>query len=255
MFNQKNKAECSRRKPYYLSLSTLAFTTIFISSSYAGGGYLDYRNEYLTKQRVSNDRVKMGYFFDSGLDVHLELMWKQKNNDKRGELPANRDSWGHFENNGHGIILNYPLRFEPLKNWTFTPTFSVYSSSYWTTYEPGLEVAYKINADHRIRSRFRVDLDHPSSSNSADKQKTYRTDFWYDWRPKDLPIGITYNFVWYDTENVRWDNKKRDYAQDIKVQYTIENWTPYIAIGDVKGYSKYSDNRQLRLRTGISYSF
>ena len=241
-----------------------ALATVYSASSMAGGGYLDYRHEYLNQTRVHYDRAKMGYFFDSGFDVHLEIMWKAtgnkdvvKNENGATTKPANRDRWGDFENNGHGITINYAYRPEYLPGVTITPTFSIYTSSYWTTYEPGVELAYRFNPEWRVRARYRQDLDKPRGANygKASNQTTHRYDFWVDWKPADTNLSMTYNFVWYDTETVRWNNKTYDYAQEFKVGYSMKPWTPYIAIGDVKGADKLKDNRQIRWRAGLSYGF
>lgn len=242
-----------------------ALAAVYSVNSVAGGGYLDWRHEYMSTQRVHYDRAKMGYFFDSGFDVHLEIMWKNtgnkkvhKNGNGSTTKPANRDRWGDFESNGHGITVNYAYRPESLPGVSITPTFSIYTSSFWTTYEPGVEIGYKFSPEYGVRARYRLDLDKPRGANytnGVDSQKTNRYDFWFDWKPADTNLNMTYNFVWYDTEVIRWDNKKYDYAQEFKVGYRMKPWTPYVAIGDVKGPDKYSDNRQIRWRAGVSVGF
>lgn len=241
-----------------------ALAAVYSVNSFAAGGYLDYRHEYQSSARVHYDRAKMGYFFDSGFDVHLEIMWKNtgnkdvvKKDNGSTTKPANRDRWGDFESNGHGIIINYAYRPDAVPGLTITPTFSVYTSSFWTTYEPGVEVGYKLSPEYTIRGRYRVDFDKPRGTNygRADHQKTNRYDFWFDWKPADTNLSMTYNFVWYDTEVIRWNNKKYDYAQEFKIGYRMKPWTPYVAIGDIKGPDKYNDNRQIRWRAGLSYGF
>nr|WP_241391557.1 oligogalacturonate-specific porin KdgM family protein [Yersinia frederiksenii]ULG19850.1 hypothetical protein 49p1_00141 [Yersinia frederiksenii] len=240
----------------------IALSIILPCSALANWGYVNIRTEYLQTERVNYDRLMLGYGWDNGFNIHTELMWKQKdnkpvhkNNNGATTRPATRDRWGDFVDNGHGVILNYDYKNKAMPGWTFIPTFAIYTSSYWTTYEPGIEVHYKFNPEWRLRSRLRVDFDKPTSTNSAQEQKTIRPEIWVDYGPAGSPWSFTYNFIYYDTEVVRWNGKKSDYAQDFAVKYKIGNWQPALQIGDIKGPDKYSNNRQIRWRAGLTYSF
>lgn len=245
-----------------MAICIVALISVMPEVSYANWGYINARTEYRQTERVNYDRVMLGYGWDNGFNIHTELMWKSKdnkpphkNNNGKTTKPANRDRWGDFVDNGNGLILNYNYTNAAIPGWTIIPTFSIYTSSYWTTYEPGIEVHYKFNKEWRVRSRFRVDLDKPTSSNSSPSQKTIRPEAWIDYTPNGGPWSFTYNFIYYDTEVIRWNNKKYDYAQDFAVKYKIGNWQPALQIGDIKGPDKTSDNRQIRWRAGITYSF
>ncbi|HAT2830520.1 TPA: hypothetical protein I8370_003579 [Klebsiella oxytoca] len=240
----------------------IAFISLIPCTAIADWGYINVRTEYRQTERVNYDRLMLGYGWNNGFNIHTELMWKSKDNKSphknesgRTTKPANRDKWGDFVDNGHGLILNYNYTNAEMPGWTFIPTFSIYTSSYWTTYEPGIEVHYKFNQEWKLRSRFRVDFDKPTSTNSSPSQKTYRPEIWLDYNPKGGPLSFTYNFIYYDTEVVRWNGKKYDYAQDFAVKYKIGNWQPALQIGDIKGPDKYDNNRQIRWRAGITYSF
>ncbi|EIY4985245.1 oligogalacturonate-specific porin KdgM family protein [Enterobacter hormaechei] len=240
----------------------IAFISVIPTTAIADWGYINVRTEYLQTQRVNYDRLMLGYGWNNGINIHTELMWKHKdhkeahkNNNGATTRPTNRDRWGDFVDNGHGLILNYNYTNADLPGWTLIPTFAVYTSSYWTTYEPGLEAHYKFNSEWRLRSRFRVDFDKPTSTNTSPSQKTYRPEIWVDYGPQNSPWSFTYNFIYYDTEVVRWNGKKYDYAQDFAVKYKIGNWQPALQIADVKGPDKFSDNRQIRWRAGLTYSF
>ncbi len=51
------------------------------------------------------------------------------------------------------------------------------------------------------------------------------------------------------------NKEKEEWSHDLKVAYKWDkNWKPYVAIGNVAG-SKTTDERQIRYRVGVQYSF
>ena len=51
-----------------------------------------------------------------------------------------------------------------------------------------------------------------------------------------------------------YDNKDWNYEQNLAMNYRIGKWNPYIEFGDIN-VGGNSDERQLRLRVGIQYTF
>ena len=56
------------------------------------------------------------------------------------------------------------------------------------------------------------------------------------------------------SERVMWNNKDWNYEQNLAINYRLGKWNPYIEFGDI-GVSGTTDDRQLRLRVGIQYTF
>lgn len=237
---------------------------VLSSSAFADWGYINVRTEYRQDERVSYDRLMLGYGFDNGFGLHTEVQFKSKDGKNKNvnpetggtRKPANRDRALDFVNNGHGFILDYNFGKIPgWESWTFKPSLSLYSGTGYSTWEPAMEIYYRFNPEWRLRTRIRADINR-SPYVGGSTSTTFRPEFWVDYNLPDTPWSFTYNFIYYHSDKqTLWNDEQYNYAQDIAIKYRIGNWTPAFQIGDIKGADKYDDRRQIRYRLGFTYSF
>lgn len=234
----------------------LAFSCLSASlSALADGGphgFTDYRHEYLSESRKHYDRVMFGNFFSNGLGILAELRYAT-------EEGSDEDVWNpsDFTNNGMGLSAVY--KFKPLENKKFwlEPMFWLDSSKWWSTYEYGLSSGYDFSKEWKLSGRFRYDMDKATSDskkyNNSDRNNK-RYDLWVKYNPDGTNLRLTFNGVYYDNDYITWNNGKKDYALDLKVGYKLGSWEPYFRIGD-KRASKTTNERQVRYRAGLTYSW
>ncbi|EHI9241252.1 oligogalacturonate-specific porin KdgM family protein [Vibrio vulnificus] len=239
-----------------LAVSFLALSATAVSSfATADGwphGFIDYRHEYLDKDAKHYDRVMMGNFFSNGIGVLGELRYATK---EGGE----RHAWdpSSFNNNGMGLSIVY--KFKPLddKKFWLEPMFWLDSSKWWSTYELGMTVGYDFSREWRLSGRYRYDMDKATSDSKAygnTDRNNERYDVWLKYNPEGTDLRFTFNGVYYDNDYITWNNGKKDYALDLKVGYKLGSWEPYFRLAD-KRASKTTDERQLRYRVGVTYSW
>ncbi|KPM01591.1 porin [Vibrio splendidus] len=215
-------------------------------------GFIDYRHEYLTEDRKNYDRVMFGNFFSSGLGVMAELRYAT------GE-GHEKDEWDPSDLTNNGMGLSVVYKFKPLGNKKFwlEPMFWLDSSKWWSTYEYGLTAGYDFSKQWRLSGRFRYDMDQATSDSEAygnTDRNNKRYDVWLKFNPEGSDLRFTLNGVFYDNDYITFNNGKTDYAIDLKVGYKVGSWEPYVRLGD-KRASKTNDDRQLRYRVGLTYSW
>ncbi|HGY9614503.1 oligogalacturonate-specific porin KdgM family protein [Vibrio harveyi] len=231
--------------------SVLSASTAFASDGWPHG-FVDYRHEYLAKDEKHYDRVMMGNFFSNGLGVLAELRYATNEG-------QDRNTWdpASLTNNGMGLSAVY--KFTPLdsKKFWLEPVFWLDSSKWWTTYEYGLSAGYDFTREWRLSGRFRYDMDKATSDSKkygATDRNNKRYDVWLRYNPADTNLRFTLNGVYYDNDYITANSKKTDYALDLKVGYKMGSWEPYVRVGDRRA-SKITDERQVRYRLGLTYSW
>lgn len=239
-----------------LAVSCLALSATAVSSfAVADGwphGYIDYRHEYLDKDAKHYDRIMMGNFFSNGIGIMGELRYATN---EGGE----RHAWdpSSFNNNGMGLSIVY--KFKPLddKKFWLEPMFWLDSSKWWSTYEFGMTAGYDFSKEWRLSGRFRYDMDRATSDSLAygnEDRNNKRYDVWLKYNPADTNFNFGLNGVYYDNDYTTWNNKETDYLLDFKVGYKYGSIEPYFRIAD-KRASKTTDERQARVRVGVTYSW
>ncbi|MNI75058.1 Oligogalacturonate-specific porin KdgM precursor [compost metagenome] len=87
-----------------------------------------------------------------------------------------------------------------------------------------------------------------------DDQTTHRFEGWLGYTPANK-WAYEYQFIYFKTDYIRYDNKKSDYEQNLIVKYKLtKQWAPFMEIGDIKVEST-SPDRQARWRLGVQYNF
>lgn len=67
-----------------------------------------------------------------------------------------------------------------------------------------------------------------------DDQTTHRFEGWLGYTPANK-WAYEYQFIYFKTDYIRYDNKKSDYEQNLIVKYKLtKQWAPFMEIGDIK---------------------
>lgn len=237
-------------------VSTLIILTALFSSQAAMAeqphGFIDYRHEYLDDSRTHADRVEFGTFFSNGIGLMGEIRYNSDEGAKDTFDPS------QFGTNGAGFSVVY--RFKPLsdKKFWLEPMFWLDTTAYWSTYEYGLTAGYDFSKEWKVSGRFRYDMDKATQKSldyGNDDRNNRRYDLWIDYRPDTSNFQYQLNLVYYNNGYLTWNNDHYNYTASFKVGYKFGSWVPYVSVADYKGVDKTSSNRQLRWRTGISYTF
>lgn len=236
----------------FRTLVTLAtFSLPFCAS--ADSANINYRHQFTEEDSAHADRIKLGYRMDSGLGFEAEMKYRTAGD--REDV-----AYDNIVNNGHEFTVSYNYKLSPKS--TLTPAFQMDSSKDSTSYKFGLKYNYKINDTFYVATRYRLDakkLDRDQVNDdlpdrAKDNQNTNRLEGWLGYTPANK-WALEYQYIYFKTDYIRFDNKKSDYEQNMIVKYKLtKDWVPFMEVGDVKVNST-TDDRQARWRFGIQYNF
>ncbi|KMT52366.1 oligogalacturonate-specific porin KdgM family protein [Pseudomonas fildesensis] len=234
------------------TLLTVATISLPFCAS-ADSANINYRHQFTEDDSAHADRIKLGYRMDSGLGFEGELKYRTAGDRKDV-------AYDNIINNGHELTVSYIYKLSPQS--TLTPAFQMDSSKDSTTYKVGLKYSYKINDAFYVATRYRLDtkkLDRDQINEDLpdrikDNQHTNRFEGWLGYTPASK-WAFEYQYIYFKTDYIRYDNKKSDYEQNMIVKYKLtKEWAPFMEIGDVKVNST-SEDRQARWRLGVQYNF
>ena len=132
------------------------------------------------------------------------------------------------------------------------------STSETTGYKPYLRLQY--NTSFGLWFAIRPRYDYWRYDDERADQKNARIDAWIGYNRGNFGINYNYTHMWAlndnadGSERVMWDGKDWNYEQNIAINYRLGKWNPYIEFGDI-GVNGTDEDRQLRLRVGIQYTF
>jgi len=233
------------------SLASLAMC--IMSPVLANNATIDYRQQYLSEDQMHSHRFKIGYRMDNGLGFEGELKYKVAGDRQDVALD-------NSVNGGHEFTVSYQFKTDPLSTWT--PSFQIDSDSDSSTYKFGLKYNRKLSDSFYVAGRYRYEarrlnrdnIDESVPDRGSDNRNTNGYEGWLGYTPAG-PWAFEYNYIYFDTDYIRYDNQKSDYEQNVIIKYKYDkNWTPFIEIGDVK-VTATDDQRQMRWRAGIQYRF
>lgn len=220
---------------------------------YIESGSINYRHQYLDDTKAHSDRFLLGVRLSNGLGFEGQV--KYKTGGQRKDV-----AYDNMVGDGYEFLMNYQYKLN--KKWTFIPSFDIVGTESAMTYRPALRANYKINDSFTLGARYRYEvrkldrdkIDKSAAARARQDQHTDRYDLFLDYSPGGA-WSFGYNFSYFDSDFIRYDNEKNDYEQNLTIRYAInKRWMPSIELGDVKVSSLESD-RQLRLRAGITYKF
>jgi len=219
----------------------------------ADSASINYRHQFTEDDSIHADRVKLSYRMDSGLGFEGELKYRTAGD--REDV-----AYDNIVNNGHELTVNYNYKLSPQSR--LTPALQIDSSKDATTYKLGLKYAYKINDTFYTAVRYRHDarkldrdqVNEDIPDRAKDNQTTHRLEGWLGYTPASK-WALEYQYIYFKTDYIRYDNKKSDYEQNMIVKYKLsKQWAPFMEIGDIK-VNATRDDRQARWRLGVQYNF
>lgn len=241
------------KKTFTLRLLACLLSTAAAGSALADSASINYRHQYLEDDRMHADRVKLAYRMDNGLGFEGELKYRTAGDRKDVA----------FDNtvaNGHELTTSYQYKYSAVSTWQ--PAVQLDSNENGTTYKFGLKYTRKLNDSFYVSARYRFDalklnrdrINDDVPDRGSDNRNTHRYEGWIGYTPGGK-LSYEYQYIHFDTDYIRYDNKKSDYEQNLNVKYKLDkSWAPFVEIGDIK-VSATDDDRQLRFRVGVQYNF
>ncbi|OEF23308.1 oligogalacturonate-specific porin KdgM family protein [Vibrio rumoiensis] len=238
---------------FKLNKITLAATTLLLATSAVSvnAASLDYRHEYKHDTESNGDRIKIGGSTKVELGTHYYSV-EMKFNGKDG-------SYGYQDLERGDSEFEYSFKYFVNDNFYLQPGMPITMGDQRVTYKPQLRVGYEfdsgITAKLRYRHEFRDFTDEKENGETWQKSKV-TANLTYTWNSTvQFDFETNYEKAREGDNWLLYDGKDWNYDYNLKVGYKNDsNWRPYFELGNVSVSSK-SDERQLRSRVGLTYSF
>lgn len=223
---------------------------------------IDYRHELRSEYSQNFDRICLIGAFENGVGFYVDSSFKS-GTEKPTDARYNEGQWGDFVTNATEMSLWWGYKIDGT-GFTITPGIITESTSDVTAYKPYLRLQY--NTDFglwfAVRPRFDYTRNDTYTVNKAGKEinnpdtQNGRIDAWVGYSKGNFGINYNYTYMWVLESGDRkmFDNKDYNYEQNIAMNYRMGQWNPYIEFGDM-AVNATTDDRQLRVRAGIQYTF
>lgn len=233
----------------------LSFILTLISSTAFANNYktsIEYRHQFVDGSSKHADRIKG--FLDTGKNIGFELDLRFSNNE---------GSFDKMSSNGSEFTAFYYDKLTD--NITGITGLSIDLSDAGLVYVPFVRVNYAFDNGFRLQGRYKWRIWDYNQMNTQINEAYISTiqqlDGWvgYKWGNIDLQYELQF---WKEMERdakPQANNKDVDYQQNFRLMYSYNTevgttWRPFIEIGDIKE-NIYTDERQLRYRIGITYTW
>lgn len=204
---------------------------------------IDYRHEWVDVERAHKDRVMISDRFANGLGYSVETKAKSGGD-------SVDTAYSEMESNGSEFSLTYQYKWT--EKFSIQPGMTIEFGDGKAIYKPNLRFQYNFDNGMYAAFRYRYEYTRDNDGVTTDEH-LHRYEGWLGY--KTGPWGFEANYIWRDSNKIRYDNDETDYEYDFKVSYAISShWEPYAQIGNVK-YKSDSDQRQTRFRVGIKYKY
>lgn len=217
---------------------------------------IDYRHEIRSEYTENFDRICLIGAFDNGVGFYVDSSFKS-GSERPGNPEYEEGQWGDFVTNATEMSLWWGYKVAGT-GFTITPGIITESVSNQTAYKPYLRLQY--NTDFGLWFAVRPRYDYARNDNTNGDFHTYRIDAWVGYNHGNFGINYNYTYMKADSEDKSngrgpmFDNDWNNYEQNIAMNYRMGQWNPYIEFGDM-AVSGTTDDRQLRVRAGIQYTF
>ena len=222
----------------YNKIALAVASTLFAGSLAAAS--LDVRQEYKHDSESYASRVKIG----GGVGNHyFGVEAKQKGQ------PFSE--WESGDNE-----FEYGYKFQVTDHWLIQPSMPITFSSDKVTYKPQVRVQYAFDSGVKAKLRYRHEFrDYTDESGESSEQKSKVTGN-LEYNYENLQLGFEANYEKGLDDQVYFNNKDMNWDMNLKIGYKEADWAwrPYVEFGNVS-VSSTSDDRQLRSRVGVTYSF
>ncbi|GAM60477.1 hypothetical protein JCM19232_810 [Vibrio ishigakensis] len=234
----------------------------------ANAGSLNYRAEYKHDEKTYAQRVKVGESVNIADKTKLYFSVEQK-----FQSSDTQDFWKQTTRGDSEF--DWGVRYDLNKQWYIQPGMPITFGNERTTYKPQLRVGYKSSFGLTTALRYRHEFREYSNSDSNGTRtlvdgskvesagKTFQEGKWtltgsYRFSNPDLKnLRLSYeaNYI-TNYDDVRlYNNTNENWDIGGIIGYQFGNIRPYMEFWNVKGAGSTSDDRQLRTRIGVSYSF
>lgn len=197
--------------------------------------------------------VRQEFRSETGESTRVKLGSNIGNFSFSGELkfkPVDGSDKKASQNNGWELGLDY--RFKINDNWTILPGMPIEAREKGMTYKPQIRVNYAFDSVEGLTLTARYRHDFYRNNSEVDKQR-HRLTTGVGYSTGDWKFGFEadlYKAVDYDI----YDNGDSNYELNLTVARKMGKWTPYVEFGDIN-VSADSDQRELRTRIGLTYSY
>lgn len=239
----------------------LAAVTAFTAAN-AAKFTIDYRHELRSEYSENFDRICFIGALDNGVGFYVDSSFKS-GSERPGNPEYDEGQWGDFVTNATEMSIWYGYKIAGT-GFTITPGLVTESTGSTTGYKPNLRLQYNTDFGLWFAVRGRYDYwrndGNDNKGNAIGDQKNARIDAWIGYSHGNFGINYNYTHMWALNDNadgskrVMFDNKDNNYEQNLAMNYRMGQWNPYFEIGDMS-VSGTSDERQLRFRAGIQYTF
>ncbi|EGQ9818352.1 hypothetical protein C4G66_RS20455 [Vibrio parahaemolyticus] len=212
---------------------------------------VEYRHQYLDGSEKHADRFKA--FLDTGKNIGFELDARYSN--KEG-------AFDDMAMNGSEFSAFYYKKLN--KNIVGLAGTSLDFTSAGLVYVPYVRLNYAFDNGFRVQGRYKWklwDYGQQGTDGNSYNSKIQQFDTWLGYKTGDWDFQYEFQFWKEMASNARplFDNGSTDYLHNVRVMYSIktidgENWRPFVEVGQVK-QSRTTDERQLRYRIGIKYTW
>lgn len=233
----------------------LAAATVANTAS-AAKWTLDYRHELKSEYSENFDRICVIGAFDNGVGFYVDSSFKS-GSERPGSSEYHDGQWGDFVTNATEMSLWWGYKV-PDTGFTVTPGIITESTSGVTAYKPYVRLQY--NTDFGVWFAVRPRYDYQRNDDTKGDFTTYRVDAWLGYNYGNFGINYNYTHMWANSDDKNhgrdpmFDGKYHNYEQNLAMNYRMGQWNPYIEFGDMAVSGK-TDERQLRFRAGIQYTF
>ncbi|WP_174208828.1 oligogalacturonate-specific porin KdgM family protein [Vibrio rumoiensis] len=234
-------------KKVFLITSAIMLASTAVNATAAS---LDYRHEYKFGTNQNADRIKIGGSTKTETGQHNYSV-EMKFFGKTGNYAYNELERGDSE-------FVYSYKYNINEHWYIEPGMPITFGEDKTTYKPQVRVGYAFDSGIVAKLRYRHEFqDYTENKNNGDtwQKGKITANLDYTWNNM-IQMTFEANYeISYEDEYKLWDDGKTGYDYDLKLGWkNSSNWRPYVQFGNV-GVSSRTDQRQLRSRVGIVYSF
>lgn len=224
----------------------LALTVISSYTTLTHAATIDFRHEYKSDSQANANRIKISG--SSGNDYFSVEM----------KYSGSEGSGGGFNNLERGDSeFEYGHKFKLNDKWLIQPSMPITMGNEKTSFKPQVRVYYYFDSGITAKVRYRYKYTHYTDDNGSDSQRLgeITTNLTYTW-DKLVQLDFESDYSKSYDGIAQFNNKDYNYYYNLKLGYKIPNskWRPYVEFGNVS-VSSSSDERQLRSRLGITYSF
>ena len=231
----------------------VAISTILIAGP-AAAGSLDFRSAYKHATEEYDHRVKIGSSTQIGsqgsIYYSVEMTFGSE-----GDENGDEGFWSDLSRGDAEFDWGY--RYSLNTNWYIQPGMPITFGEDKVTYKPQLRVGYKADMGLTTALRYRHEFqeyDSDSALGSVQQSKVTLTGSYKIKSNENLKLSYEANYVKNHDDIILYDNDDWEWDAGIIIGYQFGNWRPYVEFWSVDQNST-SDDRQLRTRIGLTYTF